>query len=90
MASLARPGGNVTGWRRAVEADPQGGFQLLKEAAPRLPRVVAYLQDPLSDCSAPRVARARRQAMAADARQARARCAVDRRENLTDDFERWH
>ena len=66
VASLARPGGNVTGVAGAVEA-PSRRFQLLKEAAPRAARV-AYLQDPLSDVPA-EGREARRQAMAADARK---------------------
>ena len=45
VKSLARPGGNVTGVTTQVETLKL--YQLLKEAAPRVSRVV-YLYDPAS------------------------------------------
>lgn len=52
VASLARPGGNMTGLSLAVEEQFSGKWlELLKEAAPRLSRV-AYLWNPANHSSA--------------------------------------
>jgi putative ABC transport system substrate-binding protein len=71
VASLARPGGNVTGvsstQAATIEAAGTKQLQILKEAAPRVSRV-AFLMDPVSDVHADG-REVRRQAAAADARK---------------------
>src|SRR5258708_5340005 len=47
VASLARPGGNITGFALADQAIASKRLQLLKEIAPRITRV-AFIYDPVN------------------------------------------
>jgi putative ABC transport system substrate-binding protein len=66
VASLARPGGNVTGVAFTSE-EPSKRYEVLKEAVPRVSRL-AVLADPLSELPA-EGREVRRQALAADVRK---------------------